>query len=167
MRIAEEIKARVSVPDALDFYNVGTGRHNRIPCPIHRGADANFAYTDKVYHCWTCGAKGDVITLVCELFGLKFSQAVMKLNSDFMLGLSVKKPTHKDRQVMQENRMIDEAIEKEKQRNRAIYSAVSTLHRELFERSCKGQSDAESDALMRKAELWLDQNIEKVVVPWN
>ena len=167
MRIAEEIKARVSIPDALDFYGVGTGRHNRIACPIHRGADANFAYTDKVYHCWTCGAKGDVIALVGELFGLNFAQAVMKLNSDFALGLSAKKPTHRDRMVMLESKRIDEAIEKKKQQDRAIYSAISTLHRELFKRSSTGQSDAESERLMHKAEWWLDQNIEKVVIPWS
>ena len=35
-------------------------------------------YTDQVYHCWSCGAKGDVIGLVMELFGIGFEPALIQ-----------------------------------------------------------------------------------------
>ena len=85
--MAEKVMEMVTVPMLLSYYGYPVSARKRIPCPLHSGKDPNFCYTDRVYHCWTCGAKGNVISLVMQLFGLSFPQALMKLNTDFSLEL--------------------------------------------------------------------------------
>lgn len=86
---AEIITGTVTMRDVLSRYH-NLGKRNRCSCPIHNGKDNNFAYTDKVFHCWTCGAKGNVISFVMQMFGLNFRQAMMKINIDFGLNLSMR-----------------------------------------------------------------------------
>lgn len=87
MSAAEEVKARVTVPEVLLRYGLPTSSRGRIPCPIHQGEDPNFAYTDERFHCFVCGAGGSVIDLVMGLFGLTYPQALVRLDEDFGLGL--------------------------------------------------------------------------------
>lgn len=87
MSTAEEVKARITVPEVLLRYGLPTSSRGRIPCPIHQGEDPNFAYTDERFHCFVCGAGGSVIDLVMGLFGLTYPQALVRLDEDFGLGL--------------------------------------------------------------------------------
>ena len=85
---AVAIKQIVTMPDVLERYTSSFApRKNRIPCPIHNGEDYNFCFSDSGFHCFVCGASGDVIGFVQELFSLRFIDAVKKLNDDFGLGL--------------------------------------------------------------------------------
>ena len=87
MSAAEEVKARITVPEVLLRYGLPTSSRGRIPCPIHQGEAPNFAYTDGRFHCFVCGAGGSVIDLVMGLFGLTYPQALVRLDEDFGLGL--------------------------------------------------------------------------------
>lgn len=84
----EEIKSRLKMRDLIQVYCPHfKPRNNRIPCPIHDGKDYNFSFSDNVYHCFVCGAKGDVIRFVQDVFSVSFQDALEKLNNDFHLGL--------------------------------------------------------------------------------
>jgi len=87
--IAHAIRDSITMEDVLEFYCPSTPRqHHRCPCPIHNGKDYNFSYMEKGYKCFSCGAKGDVITFVqtiCEYE--RRSDAMRRINSDFRLGL--------------------------------------------------------------------------------
>ena len=84
---AEEVKARISLPEALRRYGLPTSPRGRIACPIHGGEGPNFAYDQRRFHCFVCGAGGSVIDLVMGLFGLAYPQALVRLDEDFSLGL--------------------------------------------------------------------------------
>jgi len=87
--IAHAIRDSITMEDVLEFYCPSTPRqHHRCPCPIHNGKDYNFSYMEKGYKCFSCGAKGDVITFVqtiCEYE--RRSDAMRRINSDFRLDL--------------------------------------------------------------------------------
>lgn len=84
----DEIKSRLNMQSVIGCYFPSLKpRGNRIPCPIHNGKDYNFSFNDAVYHCFVCGAKGDVISFVQEVFSLSFPDALERLNDDFRLGL--------------------------------------------------------------------------------
>lgn len=36
-----------------------------------------------IWHCFTCGEKGDVFTFVQKLFGIRFDEAAVKIANDF------------------------------------------------------------------------------------
>jgi len=88
MKVTNLIYDMVSMHDVLNRYH-RTGKRGRVDCPIHNGKDNNFCYTDKVYHCWVCGAKGNVIDFVMTLFRLPYIDACRKLNEDFNLNIPI------------------------------------------------------------------------------
>jgi len=116
---ADAIRQAVTVPEVLDRYGlIGTGRRskNRCPCPIHGGTNPNFAYTDTVYHCFVCGAHGDVISLTMALFNINFKQALMRLNTDFRLGLPLSGRVDKRAMAeLAERRRIEATVRRIKQ----------------------------------------------------
>lgn len=85
---SDEIMERVKMIDVVKNYH-NEGRHSRTNCPFHNGKDNNFCYDGVVYHCWVCGAKGNVITFVMNLFNINYKTAISKINEDFKLGLPV------------------------------------------------------------------------------
>lgn len=44
---------------------------------------------DRGYHCFGCGAHGNVVDFVKHYFGLSFREAQSKINEDFCLGLPI------------------------------------------------------------------------------
>ena len=89
MNYASEIKDRLTLPEIARHYGFTPNRHGRMPCPFHNGNDPNLGLKDRYYNCFVCGAKGDAIKFVQELFGLNFSDTISKINSDFSLGLPI------------------------------------------------------------------------------
>ena len=89
MDYASEIKSRLTLPEIARHYGFTPNRQGRIPCPFHNGKDPNLGLKDRYYNCFVCGAKGDAIKFVQELFGLNFQDAISKLNDDFCLGLPI------------------------------------------------------------------------------
>ena len=85
---SDEIMERVKMADVVERYH-RVGRRNRTSCPFHNGKDNNLCYDGVVYHCWVCGAKGNVITFVMNYFGIDYRTAIAKINEDFKLGLPV------------------------------------------------------------------------------
>lgn len=86
---ANLIKRSVTMPQILELYGYSTKRGHRIPCPIHNGEKLNFAYKEHGFNCYVCGAHGDVISFVMQLFGLGFMDACKKIDTDCNLGLNV------------------------------------------------------------------------------
>jgi len=48
-------------------------------CPFHSETEPSFTVFDENYHCFGCGAHGDCITFVRELYGLSFPEALERL----------------------------------------------------------------------------------------
>lgn len=160
--IPEEIFKRVTIPEILEMYGIKTGRHGRIPCPIHKGKNLNFSYNDNFYQCWKCGCKGNVIGFVMQYFGINFSQSIIKIDFDFGLGLSGKKLTMRDREAIRKNEAIKLKREKEIESDKAHYRSMTDLYRILWRTSLRCEIDGLQEYLNR-LEDWLDDNLEGVV----
>lgn len=85
---ADYIKSHIAMEDVIEKYHK-TGKHRgRTSCPFHGGENDNLGYDSRVYHCFVCGAKGDVIEFVRQLENLSFPDALAMLDRDFGLGLA-------------------------------------------------------------------------------
>lgn len=124
---SEIVKDAVSMPDALSFYGFKTNRYGRMPCPLHNGRDKNFSYKQKNFKCYVCNKSGTVIDFVMELFGLNFSQAVERINSDFRLGLSNSRPSDADLTALRD-RQRKEQEKKERWETTAKQLAAEHLY---------------------------------------
>lgn len=129
---AEPIKSAVTMPMVLSMYGYPTPRHRRIPCPIHNGRDNNFAYKERGFVCYVCGATGDVISFVQKLFGLTFMDACRKMDMDFQLGLNIDGELSLEEQERAEERKRI-ALERKKRRQDAqrAYDDALTAFAEL------------------------------------
>lgn len=84
-----QIKELVDLRDALCFYGVEFNRAGFAVCPFHTEKTASFSVKKQRYKCFGCGATGDIITFVQDMFGLSLRNAVEKINSDFGLNLPI------------------------------------------------------------------------------
>lgn len=89
MGYADDIKALVSMPDVAKTYGLRVNRMGFIECPFHREKTPSLKIYKDGWHCFGCGAGGDIITFVMKYFDLPFKEACAKLNDDFNLGLPI------------------------------------------------------------------------------
>lgn len=126
---ANLIKRSVTMPQILELYGYSPKRGHRIPCPIHNGEKLNFAYKEHGFNCYVCGAHGDVISFVMQLFGLGFMDACKKIDTDCNLGLNVGGTLDADKQAEAERvsmmlRAKHELREAERKRVQEAYHAA-------------------------------------------
>lgn len=86
----DTIKHTVSISEVLRHYGYPyyDRASYRIPCPIHKGRDANFSISERdgLWNCFSvCGRGGSVIDLVAELEGITIAEAAKKLVEDFQV----------------------------------------------------------------------------------
>ena len=91
MDYASEIKSRLTMPEMMLQYGFELDRAGFCKCPLHSEKSGSFkAYPgDRGFSCFGCGAHGSVIDFVMQYFGLTFTDAISKINTDFSLGLPI------------------------------------------------------------------------------
>lgn len=131
--LADRIKDRVTVEEAARRYGYAPGRNGFLRCPFHQGdrtASLKIYPGQGGWHCFGCGRGGSVIDFVMELYGLTFSQACLRLNEDFGLGLTRQAP---DRKAIQAARRRAREEEERKAREEAEELALLAEHRYWWE----------------------------------
>ncbi len=83
MRLFEKVKKMVSVREAAERYGVPIKRSQMARCPFHDDHIPSLMIKEDHYHCFGCGAHGDVIDFTAQLFGLRPYDAARKLATDF------------------------------------------------------------------------------------
>lgn len=88
---ADAIKSAVTMRDVCNHYGIEVTRHNTALCPFHSDSKPSMHIYDgrKGWWCYVCNRGGSVIDFTMELFGMKFRDAIRKMNDDFSLGLDV------------------------------------------------------------------------------
>lgn len=80
---ADKIRNLNSLSDWLERYGVIVNAKGFAKCPFHDEKDASFkVYPEGKYHCFGCGAHGDVITLVMQMQHITFPEACALLDGD-------------------------------------------------------------------------------------
>lgn len=90
MRLFETIKETVTVGQAAEYYGMKIGRNNMSCCPFHNDHHPSMKLNITYYYCFGCGATGDVVQFVADLFGLSNYEAAKKIAVDF--GITPDKP---------------------------------------------------------------------------
>lgn len=82
MSVFDEVKGEISAREAAEYYGFRPNRAGLIVCPF-RNEKTPSCKVDHRFHCFGCGADGDVIDFVCKLYGIKPMDGAKKLASDF------------------------------------------------------------------------------------
>ena len=82
--VFEAVKQSVSTREAAAFYGIEVKRNGMACCPFHDDKNPSMK-VDQRFHCFGCGADGDVIDFTAKLFDLSPKEAAEKLAQDFGL----------------------------------------------------------------------------------
>lgn len=101
MNVFEAVKQSVTTRQAAELYGIRVNRAEKTNCPFHNDRTPSMK-VDKRFHCFGCGADGDVIDFTAQLYGIDAKSAAEKLAADFQIPYthhkrkeSVKKPVRK------------------------------------------------------------------------
>ncbi len=108
--VFEVVKQSVTVREAAELYGIAVGRSGMACCPFHDDRHPSMK-VDARFHCFGCGADGDVIDFTARLYDLSPKEAAEKLAQDFGLSYDNKAPPRRsyvrqksEAQVRKENR---------------------------------------------------------------
>ena len=94
MNVFEAVKQSVTTRQAAEHYGIHAGRNGMACCPFHHDKTPSMKL-DRRYHCFGCGADGDVIDFAAALYGLGKKEAAVQLAQDFGLSYEDWKPPGK------------------------------------------------------------------------
>lgn len=139
----EEIKEQVTMRDVLERYGFRPNRAGFIRCPFHTGDDhASLKIYDRDFHCFACGANGDIFTFVQKMEHVSFREAFQSLGGTY------RKPTFSSNLAVYRSQKRRAMAEKRQQRSREakkICLLLITVHRRWLRRS-EPLSDAWCDS---------------------
>ncbi|MFI3171416.1 MAG: CHC2 zinc finger domain-containing protein [Eubacteriales bacterium] len=114
----EEIKQSYSMRYIAEQYGYKVNRAGFVSCPFHNEKTASMKIYKDSFHCFGCGASGDIFTFVSHINNCSFKEAFV------MLGGIYEKPTfasnlaiYRHNKKKEELRIKNDKIEKEKEVN--------------------------------------------------
>src|SRR6218665_375485 len=109
----EEIRARVPLSDVVGkrIKLTRAGREHKACCPFHGEKTPSFTVNDQkgFYHCFGCGAHGDVVGFVMSHDNMSFMDAVEHLAG--LAGMQVPKPTVAEQKKFQRQMSLYDLME--------------------------------------------------------
>lgn len=129
---ASIIKERIGIREVLSAYGYEINRAGYIACPFHseKTASCKVYENENKFHCFGCGADGDIFSFVQKIFNIDFKQAMLRINEDFHLGLELDgKITPEARKEARERLRQKREVQREKQRKDKAYMEKSIKFR--------------------------------------
>ena len=89
--VFEVVKESVTTREAAELYGIEVKRGGMACCPFHDDRHPSMK-VDRRFHCFGCGADGDVIDFTARLYNLTSKEAAEKLAQDFGLAYDSQAP---------------------------------------------------------------------------
>jgi DNA primase len=126
---AAQIKSHLSIQEACERYGVHFDSRSRALCPFHNDSHPSGSIKNNLFHCYVCDLHLDIFSFTMRVFDINFSQAILRLNEDFGLGLCGQKP---DRRALERFRCEQADKAATLAACRAEYDRNVELHRYIF-----------------------------------
>lgn len=159
----EQIQDRIKMQDVITMYIGRVDRpYGRIPCPFHHGQHKNLGYTEEVFHCFVCETKGNVISFVAQLYEITNLDAMKKIDEDFHLGITGKKPTLMTKRAA--NRRARERKQKAAKLEELNYAycELARLHAFLFRSMIVHRPELEDEDTWHPVYVYAAQHLSEI-----
>lgn len=101
MNVFDAVKQSITTRQAAELYGVKVRRNNMAACPFHNDRTPSMK-VDKRFHCFGCGADGDVIDFVSRLYGISSLEAAQKTALDFGISYDSKPVKTKSKKTVRQ-----------------------------------------------------------------
>lgn len=98
MSIFREVKEHISARSVAEGYGLKVRRNGMACCPFHEDKHPSMKI-DQMFYCFGCGAKGDSISYVANMFGLSQYDAACKIIKDFQLNIQTRSLGNKKKEI--------------------------------------------------------------------
>ena len=119
------VKQSVTPVQAASFYGLKVNSRGMCRCPFHDDHTPSLKLYDDHYYCFGCGATGDVIDLVSQLFDLSPYEAAKKIAEDF--GIDPDKPPTAAALAKPKHPMINAIRDDERYCHRVLWDYLHLL----------------------------------------
>ena len=92
--IFETVREQIALLDAAQLYGISS-RNGNVRCIFHADNTPSMKLYDDHFHCFGCGAHGDVTDFTAQIYGLSKIEAARKLCSDFGISDTITPDTTK------------------------------------------------------------------------
>ena len=103
MSIFKTIRHETDMISVAERYGISVHRNKFINCIFHNDKHPSMKLYKDHYHCFSCGAHGDVISFTAQLFSLSQYEAAKRLAADFGISNDKKSFAPKQRLYITEN----------------------------------------------------------------
>lgn len=142
MSIFREIKKYLTARQVAEHYGLKVKRNGMACCPFHDDKHPSMK-VDTNYYCFGCGAHGDAVGYVAQLFGLSQYDAACRIIEDFNLPIE----THIAIDDREHRKAKNEWRRQKEERDRIIHI------KERFRRWCRRAIDDLSDSYKAVQEI--------------
>lgn len=129
----EEIKNTYSMQEIVERYGLHPNRAGFIRCPFHKGDnDASMKIYKDSYHCFGCGANGDIFTFIQQMDNCDFKTAF------YSLGGTYEKPTFQSKLSVYRLKKQEEQRKKEEiklKRKKELNNMLIDIYRDWMKKS--------------------------------
>ena len=129
----EEIKSTYSMRQIVERYGLNPNRAGFIHCPFHKGDhDASIKIYKDSYHCFGCGANGDIFTFIQRMDNCDFKTAF------YSLGGTYEKPTFQSKLSVYRLKKQEEQRKKEEiklKRKKELNNMLIDIYRDWMKKS--------------------------------
>lgn len=161
MNVFEAVKQSVTTRQAAEHYGIHVGRNGMACCPFHNDKTPSMKL-DRRYHCFGCGADGDVIDFAAALYGLGKKEAAVQLAQDFGLSYEDWKPPGKAKKPKSRQKSPEEQFQEAKNHCFRILADYLHLHFLCLLRYCFSANKTFPNAkTTRIIDRWTEKSAKK------
>lgn len=108
MNIFEEVKQRLNITQVIEHYGFKVNRARQFVCPFHNDHKPSASIKNDYFHCFVCGAGGDLITFTAKYLGMNNLDAAKELVKEFNLNIDIRTPKEKKSQYITQKQNREE-----------------------------------------------------------
>lgn len=108
MSIFEEVKEQLNIRQVIEHYGFKVNRARQFTCPFHNDHKPSASIKNDYFHCFVCGAGGDLITFTAKYLGLSNIDAAKELVKEFGLNIDIStQEEQKARRIAEQKRKAE------------------------------------------------------------
>lgn len=108
MGIFEEVKRELNIRQVIEHYGYKVNRAGKFTCPFHNDHKPSASIKNDYFHCFVCGAGGDIITFTAKYLGLSNLDAAKELVREFSLDIDIRTAEERRAQYAEERKHKEE-----------------------------------------------------------
>lgn len=104
MSIFEDVKRELNIQQVIEHYGFRVNRVKAFTCPFHNDHKPSASIKNDYFHCFVCGAGGDLITFTAKYLGLSNLEACKELVREFELDIDISTAEERKAQYIAEQK---------------------------------------------------------------